>query len=99
MFEYTCPGSDTGGTCGSSSNADFIATLGTDFYFDSTNDPGFYANSTLPLVGWLKGSGPDQLHPCTPNSDGVTPLFQSNQISSFTDPTSSPTAGHGKGGS
>jgi uncharacterized repeat protein (TIGR01451 family) len=104
MFEYTCPGSSTGGTCGSASLPDFAALLGTDFYFDATNDPGLYSGSPavvipLPLVGWLKGAGPDPLHPCTPNPDGVTPLFQSNQISSFTDPAKSPTGGNAKGGS
>ncbi len=102
MFEYTCPGSDTNGQCGAVGNPDFIATLGTDFYFDSTNDPLFYANQTLPLVGWLKGSGPFPLHPCTPGYDEsghLLPLFQSNQISSFTDPTSTPTQGNGKGNS
>jgi uncharacterized repeat protein (TIGR01451 family) len=99
MFEYTCPGSQTGGTCGSASQANFFATLGTDFYFDQANDPGFYANANLPLVGWLKGSGPDPLHPCTPYPNNSQPLFQSNQISSFTDPLKSPTGGSGKGGS
>ena len=99
MFEYTCPGSQTGGTCGSVSQANFFATLGTDFYFDQVNDPGFYANANLPLVGWLKGSGPDPLHPCTPYSGNTPPLFQSNQITSFTDPLKSPTGGSGKGGS
>lgn len=99
MFEYTCPGSSTGGTCGSASQATFIATLGTDFWFDSTNDPGFYSAGSLPSVGWLKGAGLDPLHPCTPNPDGVTPLFQSNQISSFTDPAKSPSSGTAKGSS
>ncbi len=102
MFEYTCPGSDTQGTCGAVSNADFIATLGTDFYFDNINDSLFYANSNLPLVGWLKGSGPNPLEPCTPGLDvngNPLPLFQSNQISSFTDPTTPSSKGSGKGGS
>jgi len=102
MFEYTCPGSDTGGTCGAVSNADFIATLGTDFYFSQPHNPDFYTHSTLPLVGWLKGSGPNPLEPCTPGYDvnnNPLPLFLSNQIISFTDPPTSPTQGSGKGGS
>jgi uncharacterized repeat protein (TIGR01451 family) len=114
MFEYTCPGSSTGGTCGSSSMADFVALLGTDFSFDATNDPGLFSPISttppgpgnyvvpLPLVGWLKGAGPNALHPCTPGTDANNnplPLFLSNQISSFTDPAKSPASGTAKGSS
>jgi uncharacterized repeat protein (TIGR01451 family) len=108
MFEYTCPGSSTAGTCGSvssgSSGIDFFATLGTDLYFDTFDNPGLFSGSPaavvpLPLVGWLKGAGLDPLHPCTPNPDGTTPLFQSNQISSFMDPAKSPSPGNAKGSS
>jgi len=110
MFEYTCPYA-TGGTCGSAANIDFVATLGTDLYFDQAGNPTLYSNTTpytvipLPLVGWLKGSGPDPLHPCTawpstnPPAPPPPPLFQSNQISSFTDPAGSPSPGNAKGSS
>lgn len=103
MFEYTCPGSATGGTCGSATNIDFVATLGTDLYFDQADNPALFSNSVpytvvpLPLVGWLKGVGPNPLEPCTPWPDNIPALFQSNQISSFTDPAQSPTSGNAKG--
>jgi uncharacterized repeat protein (TIGR01451 family) len=93
MFELTCPGSP-GGTCGSNVNPNFDAILGTDFNFTSALNP---FNPTEPLVGWLKGGGPDALHPCTPYPNNTSPLFQSNQIISFAysgDPT-----GNAKGGS
>jgi uncharacterized repeat protein (TIGR01451 family) len=112
MFEYTCPGSATGGTCGSATNIDFVAQLGTDLYFDSTDNPGLFSFSStptpgyyvvpLPEVGWLKGAGPNALHPCTPGTDALgnpIPLFQSNQISSFVDPAKSPASGTAKGSS
>jgi uncharacterized repeat protein (TIGR01451 family) len=113
MFEYTCPGSATGGTCGSvsvgPSGIDFFATLGTDLYFDEADNPmlfsynslptpGYYV-TPLPLIGWLKGAGPDPLNPCTPNPGNSPALFQSNQISSFTDPAKSPASGTAKGSS
>jgi uncharacterized repeat protein (TIGR01451 family) len=78
-FELTCPGSP-GGTCGSNDNPNFFATLGTDFNFTSGLNP---FNPTEPLVGWLKGVGPDPLHPCTQNPGNNPPLFQSNQIGLF----------------
>jgi uncharacterized repeat protein (TIGR01451 family) len=109
MFEYTCPGSATGGTCGSvssgSSGIDFFATLGTDLYFDQADNPTLFSTSMpftvipLPLVGWLKGAGPDPLNPCTPNPGNSPPLFQSNQIMSFIDPAKSPASGTAKGSS
>ena len=86
LFELTCPGSNTGGTCGDlSDNITFNAELGTDFTFTKAENPGFQLlNATVgPYPGWLKGVGLDPLNPCTPNPDGITPLFQSNQIDSF----------------
>ncbi len=84
MFELTCPG-QPGGTCGDSTNQNFFADLGSEFTFSKAENPGFQLlNATIgPYPGWLKGSGLDLLHPCTPNPDGTTPLFASNQISSF----------------
>jgi uncharacterized repeat protein (TIGR01451 family) len=105
MFEYTCPGSATGGTCGSATNIDFVATLGTDLYFDQADNPTLFSSSTpytvipLPLVGWLKGVGSNPLHPCMPNENNSPALFQSNQISSFIDPAKSPASGSAKGSS
>ncbi len=102
LFEYTCPGSLTGGTCGSASAANFFATLGTDFIFnDATENPGFYSNLPLPEVGWLKGAGGNPLNPCTPNLNNSPALFSSNQIVSFTfaDPPNAGTVGNGKGSS
>jgi hypothetical protein len=48
-------------------------------------------NGGYPAVGLLKGQGPDPIHPCTPFPAGSNiPLFQSNQIASFTlDPDTS----------
>jgi uncharacterized repeat protein (TIGR01451 family) len=80
MFELTCPDSP-GGTCGSIDQPNFFATLGTDFNFDLGDNLLFNPNNPLP--GWLKGVGPDPLHPCTQNPGNNPPLFQSNQISSF----------------
>jgi uncharacterized repeat protein (TIGR01451 family) len=109
MFEYTCPGSATAGTCGSvnaTDGIDFFAMLGTDLYFDQADNPTLFYGSApnyyvipLPLVGWLKGSGPDPLNPCTPYTNNTPALFQSNQISSFTDPAKSPASGTAKGSS
>ncbi len=98
-FEVTCPASATGGTCGSDALPSFLATLGTDFYFnvfpnESNDNPGLATigtspNETLqynggsPLVGFLKFDGPDPLHPCTLNPDNYPPVILSNQISSF----------------
>jgi uncharacterized repeat protein (TIGR01451 family) len=80
MFELTCPGSP-GGTCGTDVNPNFFATLGTDFIFTKALNPLF--NSIEPLVGWLKGVGPDPLHPCAQYTNNNPPLFQSNQIGTF----------------
>jgi MBG domain (YGX type)/Bacterial Ig-like domain (group 3)/Bacterial lectin len=93
MYELTCPGSPTGGTCGSMEIPDFQATLGSDFDFSFGENspltantfglPNLTSQSGLPAVGYLKGSGPDPLHPCTPYANNTPPLFQSNQILSF----------------
>jgi hypothetical protein len=105
-YELTCPGySGTNGTCGSDSIANFFATLGSDFSFDTGHNPGLGLvgtppNETLtysggnPLVGFLKYVGPDPLHPCTLNPNSP-PVSVSNQISSFTlvDPGALPVKG------
>jgi hypothetical protein len=85
MFEVTCPLSP-GGTCGSGTDQNFFAELGTDFEFLRADNPMFTYPGIFgllnPFPGWLKGdSGPDPLHPCTPPATG--PLFQSNQIDTF----------------
>jgi hypothetical protein len=103
LFELTCP-DQPGGTCGDTGPANFFATLGSDFTFSKAENPGFqFLNSTIgPYPGWLKGSGLDPLHPCTPNPDGVTPLFASNQITSFIvsgDPLGTTRGTSGGGGS
>jgi hypothetical protein len=95
MFELTCPDLP-GSEC-----ATFDAELGTDYHFDKAFNPGF--NNIDPFPGWLKGRGPDSVHPCTPNPDPVTnPLFQSNQIDFFQvqgDPTGVTKGGSGGTGS
>jgi hypothetical protein len=103
LFELTCP-DQPGGTCGDTGPANFFATLGSDFTFSKAENPGFQLlNSTIgPYPGWLKGSGLDPLHPCSPNPDGVTPLFASNQITSFSvsgDPLGTTRGTSGGGGS
>jgi hypothetical protein len=105
MFEVTCP-DQPGGTCGTTDNPNFPAELGTDFTFLKSENPGFKFPGTFgplnPFPGWLKGAGLDPLHPCTPNPDNVTPLFQSNQIESFLvegDPTGKTKGGSGGTGS
>ncbi len=53
----------------------------------------------MPGVGFLRGEGPDSLHPCTPYPDNNPPLFQSNQISAFSfNPDTSGGARGGSGG-
>ena len=103
LFELTCP-DQPGGTCGDTGPANFFADLGSNFTFTKAKNPGYQllASTIGPYPGWLKGSGPDPLHPCTPNSDGVTPLFQSNQIASFSvvgDPLATTKGKSGGGGS
>jgi len=95
LFEVTCP---PNGSCGSEVNP-FDAILGSDFnFFCSENapllcgpppspfnfgPPNLTSLDGLPAVGFLKGSGPDENHPCTPYPGNNPPLFQSNQIVSF----------------
>jgi Bacterial Ig-like domain (group 3)/Abnormal spindle-like microcephaly-assoc'd, ASPM-SPD-2-Hydin len=94
-FEVTCPGSPTGGTCGSSGSPSFLATLGSDFYFNAPSDEnlglglaGSSPNQTLtylggnPYVGVVKFSGPDPLHPCSLPT-GTSAPSPSNQAISF----------------
>jgi List-Bact-rpt repeat protein/HYDIN/CFA65/VesB family protein len=103
-YELTCPGyPGTNGTCGSDTNPNFLATLGSDFHFQITENTGLGLvgtppNKTLtynggnPLVGLVKYVGPDPLHPCTVNTP---PVSASNQIGSFTldDPGAKPVKG------
>ena len=101
MFELTCPNSP-GGIC--SDNQNFFATLGSDFSFEFSDNPYFIYPGIIgfwnPFPGWLKGAGSDPLHPCTPPASG--PLFQSNQITSFSvvgDPGGKTKGGSGGTGS
>jgi uncharacterized repeat protein (TIGR01451 family) len=87
LFEVTC----SGGDCTS-----FDAELGTNFDL-AASEPGF--NTIAPFPGWLKGHGPDLAHPCTPSPDNNPPLFQSNQIDSFTLTRTDPKTTGGSGGS
>jgi len=98
LFELTCP-DQPGGTCGSPQTPDFFAQLGSDFTFTFQENIGFnLLSSTIgPYPGWLKGTGPDPLHPCTPYPNNWPPLFQSNQIESFS--FSNDPSGKTKGGS
>ncbi len=109
MFEVTCPPT---GSCGSSANpfnADLGTDFSFDCLKNvplqcgppvqttlSFGLPNLTSVNGLPSVGFLKGEGPDATHPCTPFSDGVTPLFASNQIESF---ALGDTSGGAKGGS
>jgi hypothetical protein len=100
MFSLTCPDSP-GGTCGSSSEQNFFATLGTDFEFLQSENPFFIYPGILgplnPFPGFLKGTGPNPLQPCAPPQSGA--LFQSNQISSFVIDEGHTTGGSGGEGS
>jgi hypothetical protein len=89
LYELTCPDL-TGASC---DQPDFFADLGADYVFQKADNPGFqFLNSTIgPHAGWLKGDGGVPGHPCQvdPNNPN-TPLFHSNQITSFSvtgDPT------------
>jgi len=97
MFQVTCPGS-LGGTCGSTEDADFFATLATSFLFSYAQNPLFTYPGIIgplnPFPGWLKGG--TGTTPCALPSSG--PLFLSNQINSFfidKANTSGPAAGTG----
>jgi len=103
LFELTCPGFTPDDACGSATQK-FFATLGTVFTFDKAENEGFHllASTIGPYPGWLKGDGGVAGSPCTPNPDNVTPLFQSNQITSFSvvgDPTGTTKGKSGGGGS
>lgn len=84
LFSVTCP-SSPGGTCGSSSDPDFFAELGTVFEYSQSENPFFVYPGIFgilnPFPGWLKGAGPVPGSPCTAPAKG--PLFQSNQIDTF----------------
>jgi hypothetical protein len=99
IFAVTCPTSP-GGTCGSTENQDFFAELGTDYDFSFSDNPFLIFPGILgplnPFPGWLKGEGPDPLNPCTPPATG--PLFQSNQIDSFSTVSDPRGTTKGKGG-
>jgi hypothetical protein len=84
LFELTCP-DQPDGTCGDPNAQDFFAELGSDFTFSKAENPFFQLlNSTIgPYPGWLKGTGPNPLHPCSPFTNNSPALFQSNQIDSF----------------
>lgn len=88
LFSLTCPDFDGGTTsnCGNTNLNNFAAALGTTFTFLKSQNIGFQLlNSTIgPYPGWLKGDGgvagfPCMINPANPNA----PIFQSNQISSF----------------
>jgi hypothetical protein len=103
MFAVTCPNSP-GGTCGQNVNQNFFASLGTSFNFLYSDNPWFIYPGELailnPFPGWLKGAGPNPLLPCRPPTHG--PLFQSNQITSFSvagDPGGKTVGGSGGTGS
>jgi len=103
IFAVTCPDSP-GGTCGSATEQNFFANLGTDFSFLYSDNPFFLypgIDSLLnPFPGWLKGPGALPLSPCTPPANG--PLFLSNQITSFSvtgDPGGKTLGGSGGGAS
>jgi hypothetical protein len=100
MFSVTCPDSP-GGTCGSATEQNFFATLGTDFEFLQSENPYFIYPGIFgplnPFPGFLKGAGPVATAPCTPPSSG--PLFQSNQIASFYIDEGHTTGGSGGGAS
>lgn len=107
LFELTCPNFD-GGTdsaCGNTHDNSFAATLGSSFSFVKANNLGFnLLNSTIgPYPGWLKGDGGVAGSPCKVNpSNPNAPLFQSNQISSFSvvgDPLGTTKGKSGGGGS
>jgi hypothetical protein len=114
MFEVTCPangscgsslskfdadlGTDFHFSCSSTENAPLVCpeppALPSSFGL-----PNLTNLNGLPEVGLLKGDGPDPVHPCTPFPNPLTsPLFQSNQISSFSLGDVSGAAHGGSGG-
>ena len=113
LFAYTCPGSQTGGTCGSSAQANFFASIGSDFYFSIADNPGLALagtapNQTLvsstggpPLVALIKFVGASPLLPCNVPSNYALTSGPSNQISNFVfsdgNPIAKPIKGHSGG--
>ena len=96
LFEVTCPPAGSCGSIANPFNADlgthfaFSCANNTPLHCGPPDEtalsfglPHLTPTDGLPSVGFLKGEGPDAFHPCTPNSDGTTPLFQSNQIGAF----------------
>ena len=84
MFEVTCPNLP-GDQCNP-----FSAELGTTYALSTQNSINTCINtnsctgtSNDPFPGWVKGAGPDAVHPCTPWPNNDEALFQSNQIDSF----------------
>ena len=111
LFEVTCPATGSCGTptnaffadlgsqfsfdCANNPNLDCPASTATSG--GSFGLPHLTNIDSLPAVGFLKGEGPpNSQHPCTSFSDGVTPLFTSNQIETF---KLGDTSGGAKGGS
>jgi uncharacterized repeat protein (TIGR01451 family) len=107
LFAYTCPDSATDGTCGSLAQANFFATLGSDFYFNTGDNPGLAVTGTAPnqtlvsssplggppLVAMIKFVGASALNPCgLTSSPYVLTLSPTNQISNFTFVDGSPAA-------
>jgi len=74
MFEVTCP-SLLNDQC-----KPFAAQLETNFTLSAASGVNMF-NPLDPFPGWLKGFGGVNAHPCTPPA--AAPLFQSDQISSF----------------
>jgi hypothetical protein len=99
MFAVTCPDS-LSGVCGSNTQR-FFAELGTDFEYSQSANPFFTYPGVFgpfnPFPGWVKGTGPNPLVPCTPAEN--VPLFQSNQIDSFFIDIVHTTGGSGGGAS
>lgn len=88
FFSLTCPNFDgtTTSNCGDTTSNDFAAALGTKFTFLKSQNLFFQLlNLTIgPYPGWLKGDGGVTGFPCMINpTNPSAPLFQSNQITSF----------------
>jgi Legume lectin domain len=112
MYEVTCPSTGSCGSTGTNGNpfyADLGTQFNFDCLENVPLQCGPPVQQTLsfglpnltpltntPLVGFLKGEGPDASHPCVPDSTGVSPLFTSNQIETF---ALGDTSGGAKGGS
>jgi uncharacterized repeat protein (TIGR01451 family) len=88
MFEVTCPNLPND-QCNP-----FSAVLGSNYTLSTNSGVNGY-NPIDPFPGWLKGAGPDPTHPCTPPSTG--PLFQSDQVISFSIDTTTKGASGGTG--